>query len=100
MSSISTVAQVNAAILAGSFTNEQLNSIGDAIRFARAQLANQVKFTLVKGSKVKFTNSRSGQTILGTVDKVNRKFILVRENKPGALVGSVWRVPANMLEAA
>jgi hypothetical protein len=96
---VSTVAQVNAAILAGSFTNEQLNSIGDAIRFARAQLANQVKFTLVKGSKVKFTNSRSGQTILGTVDKVNRKFILVRENKPGALVGSVWRVPANMLEA-
>jgi hypothetical protein len=96
---VSTVAQVNAAILAGSFTNEQLNSIGDAIRFARAQLANQVKFTLVKGSKVKFTSSRSGQTILGTVEKVNRKFIIVRENKPGSLVGGSWRVPANMLEA-
>jgi len=97
---VSTVAQVNAAIIAGNFTNEQLNSIGDAIRFARAQLTNQVKSTLVKGSTVKFTNSRSGQTILGTVDKVNRKFILVRENKPGALVGSVWRVPANMLTSA
>jgi hypothetical protein len=97
---VSTVAQVNAAIIAGNFTNEQLNAIGDAIRFARAQLANQVKCTMVKGSKVKFTNSRSGQTIVGTVDKVNRKFIMVRENKPGALVGSVWRVPANMLEAA
>jgi hypothetical protein len=97
---VSSVAQVNAAIIAGSFTNEQLNAIGDAIRFARAQLANQVKCTMVKGSKVKFTNSRSGQTVVGTVDKVNRKFIMVRENKPGALVGSVWRVPANMLEAA
>lgn len=97
---VSSVAQVNAVIIAGNFTNEQLNSIGDAIRFARAQLANQVKCTMVKGSKVKFTNSRSGQTIVGTVDKVNRKFIMVRENKPGALVGSVWRVPANMLEAA
>ena len=96
---VSTVAQVNAAILAGSFTNEQLNSIGDAIRFARAQLANQVKFTLVKGSKVKFTSSRSGQTILGTVEKVNRKFVIVRENKPGSLVAGSWRVPANMLEA-
>ena len=99
MSSISTVAQVNAAILAGSFTNEQLNSIGDAIRFARAQLANQVKCTLVKGAKVKFTSSRSGQTILGTVEKVNRKFVIVRENKPGSLVTGSWRVPANMLEA-
>lgn len=97
---VSSVAQVNTAIISGNFTNEQLNAIGDAIRFARAQLANQVKFTLVKGSKVKFTISRSGQTVVGTVDKVNRKFIMVRENKPGALVGSVWRVPANMLEAA
>lgn len=97
---VSSVAQVNTAIISGNFTNEQLNAISDAIRFARAQLANQVKFTLVKGSKVKFTHSRSGQTVVGTVDKVNRKFIMVRENKPGALVGSVWRVPANMLEAA
>jgi hypothetical protein len=100
MSAISTVAQVNSAIISGNFTNEQLNAIADAIKFARSQLANQVKFTLVKGSKVKFTSSRNGQTVLGTVDKVNRKYILVRENKPGALVGSIWRVPANMLEAA
>ena len=96
---VSTVAEVNAAIISGGFTNEQLNAIGDAIRFARAQIANQVKFTLVKGSKVKFTG-RQGMTVLGTVEKVNRKFILVREDKPGALVGGVWRVPANMLSAA
>jgi len=95
---VSSVAQVNAAIISGNFTNEQLNAIGDAIRFARAQIANQVKFTLVKGSKVKFTG-RQGVTILGTVEKVNRKFILVRENKPGVQIGGVWRVPANMLEA-
>jgi hypothetical protein len=95
---VSSVAQVNAAIISGNFTNEQLNAIGDAIRFARAQLASTVKCTLVKGTKVKFTG-RQGVTILGTVEKVNRKFILVRENKPGSLVGGVWRVPANMLEA-
>jgi hypothetical protein len=97
MSGISTVSQVNAAILAGNFTNEQLNSIADAIKFARSQIANQVKFTLVKGSQVKFTSTRTGQTVLGTVEKVNRKFIIVREN--GKAFGN-WRVPANMLEAA
>ena len=97
MSGISTVSQVNAAILAGNFTNEQLNSIADAIKFARSQIANQVKFTLVKGSQVKFTSSRTGQQVLGTVEKVNRKFIIVREN--GKAFGN-WRVPANMLEAA
>ena len=97
---VSTSSQVIATILNSNFTNEQLNAIADAIKFARAQIANQVKGSMVKGTKVKFTSSRSGQTILGTVDKVNRKFILVRENKPGALVGSIWRVPANMLTAA
>jgi len=97
MSGISTVSQVNAAIIAGNFTNDQLNSIADAIKFARSQIANQVKFTLVKGSQVKFTSSRTGQQVLGTVEKVNRKFIIVREN--GKAFGN-WRVPANMLEAA
>lgn len=97
---VSTSSQVIATILNSNFTNEQLNAIADAIKFARAQIANQVKGSMVKGTKVKFTSSRSGQTILGTVDKVNRKFILVRENKPGSLVGSIWRVPANMLTAA
>jgi hypothetical protein len=46
-----TIAEINTAIIAGSFTNDQLNSIGDAIKFARAQIANQNKFTLVKGSQ-------------------------------------------------
>jgi hypothetical protein len=88
------IANINTAIIAGSFTNEQLNSISDAIKFARAQIASQVKFTLVKGSTVKFTNSRSGQTVIGTVDKVNRKFIIVKSGLMN------WRVPANMLSAA
>lgn len=89
-----TIAEVNTAIIAGNFTNDQLNSIGDAIKFARAQIANQNKFTLVKGTKVKFTNSRSGQTVIGSVEKVNRKFIIVKSGLTN------WRVPANMLSAA
>lgn len=89
-----TISEINTAIVTGDFTNDQLNSISDAIRFARSQLATKAKFTLVKGSNVKFTSSRSGQIVTGTVDKVNRKFIIVRSGLTN------WRVPANMLEAA
>ena len=30
------IKQINTAIMQGDFTNEELNSIGDAMRFARA----------------------------------------------------------------
>ena len=89
-----TLQEINRSIISGTFSNEDLNSIGDAIKFARAQIANKNKFTLVKGTSVKFTNSRSGQTVKGTVEKVNRKFIIVKSGLTN------WRVPANMLSAA
>jgi hypothetical protein len=44
-------------------------------------------------------SSRTGQTVFGTVEKVNRKFIIVRE-KSTNFYAMQWRVPANMLEAA
>jgi len=94
---MSTIQEINSTIITGAFTNEQLDSIQMAIKFARAQLAQKAKFTFRAGSQVKFTSSKSGQTVLGTVEKVNRKFIIVREN--GKAFGN-WRVPANMLQAA
>ena len=94
------ISEINRSIIAGSFTNDELTSIGDAIKFARAQLANKNKFTLVKGSRVKFTNSRSGGIVIGTVEKVNRKYIIVREQNPSSMFGTNWRVPASMLSAA
>ena len=93
---MATIQEINSTIIAGNFTNDQLNSIMTAITFARNQLAQKNKFTLRKGSSVKFVSSRSGQTILGTVEKVNRKFVIVKEN--GKTFGT-WRVPANMLES-
>jgi len=94
---MTTIQDINSTIIAGNFTNDQLNSIMTAITFARNQLAQKNKFTLRAGSSVKFVSSRSGQTILGTVEKINRKYVIVREN--GKAFGT-WRVPANMLEAA
>ena len=94
---MATIQEINSSIIAGTFTNDQLDSISMAIKFARNQLATKNKFTFVKGSQVKFTSSRTGQTVLGTVEKVNRKFIIVKEN--GKAFGN-WRVPANMLTVA
>ena len=94
---MATIQEVNSSIIQGQFTNEQLDSIISAVKFARNQIANKNKYTLRVGTDVKFTNSRTGQTVLGTVQKVNRKFIIVREN---GMMFKTWRVPANMLEAA
>jgi hypothetical protein len=87
------IKQINTAIMQGNFTNEELNSIGDAMRFARAQLVVRNKSALTIGSNVKFTSSTRG-TISGVVKKINRKFIIV--DQPGQFRS--WRVPANMLE--
>ena len=89
------ISAINGAILAGNFTDAQLNSIGDAIRFARAQLGQQTKYTLKVGTKVKFTSNRPGITLTGDVQKINRKFVIVRTGPV-----NTWRVPANMLSAA
>lgn len=94
MERFSEIQQVNSSIMFGNFTNDQLDSIIGAVKFARAQIAKQNKNAFIKGSKVKFTSSRTGQTVIGEVTEVKRKFIHVRSGFTN------WRVPANMLSAA
>jgi hypothetical protein len=89
-----TVQEINKAIMFGKFTSEELTSIGEAIKFNRAQLVRQVKRTLGLGSTVKFTSNRNGQTYVGTVEKIAIKYITVRDSSTRGL----WRVPASMLE--
>jgi hypothetical protein len=88
------VQSVNNEILAGNFTNDQLTSIIDAVKFARARLAEKTKRSVTLGSAVKFTSSKSGITMQGTVDKIAIKYVTVRTTQ------GLWRVPANMLETA
>jgi mevalonate pyrophosphate decarboxylase len=95
---MATIQEINSTIIGGAFTNDQLDSIMMAVKFARSQLATKAKFTFRAGSQVKFTSSKTGHIVLGTVEKVNRKYIIVREN--GKAFGGNWRVPANMLQAA
>jgi len=97
---MTTLQNINSAIVAGEFNNEELNKIAEAIKFARNQLVKENRGSLVVGTRVKFTSGRTGATVFGTVEKVNRKFIIVRETNPGRLSSGIWRVPANMLAIA
>lgn len=85
------IKQVNSAIMFNSWTDIELRSMIDAIKFARASLQKAVKRSLALGDTVKFTNSKTGRTMTGTVRKIAIKYITV---DTGA---GLWRVPANML---
>lgn len=87
------VSQINTAIIQGTFTNAELSSMIDAVKFAKSKLTSQVKFTISKGSSVKFTSNRNGITYSGTVEKVAIKFATVNTQ------AGRYRVPMNMLEA-
>ena len=91
---MATIQEINRAIISGVFTNDELVSIIDAVKYARSQLTQQTKRALQLGTTVRFTSSRTGQTLSGTVDKIAIKYITVRTPQ------GLWRVPANMLEVA
>jgi small-conductance mechanosensitive channel len=85
--------EIKHAIKFGSFTNDELNTLSDAIRFARSELVHEVKRGLSIGDNVTFTSSRTGKDVTGVVEKIAVKYVTVRTVEGG------WRVPANMLTA-
>jgi len=91
---MNTIQEVNTSIMQGNFTNEQIDSIIDAVKFRRSILSRQNKRAFNVGSKVKFTSTRSGLTMSGSVSKIAIKFVTVLTPTGN------WKVPANMLSAA
>jgi small-conductance mechanosensitive channel len=85
------VKQINTAIIQGGFSNTELSSIIDAVKFARSQLTQTIKYSLRVGDNVNFTSSKTGQNYTGVVMKVAIKYVTVKT------VSGLWRVPANML---
>ncbi len=85
------IQQVNSAIMFGSWTDTELKSMIDAVKFARTGLQRTVKRTLQLGDTVMFTSTKTGGTVQGIVEKVAVKFVTVRTAQ------GLWRVPANML---
>ena len=94
MEQLSTIQQINSAIMFGNLSNVELESVISAVKFARTSLAKQNKRAFQLGDSVKFTSNRNGLTYTGTVRKVKIKYVLVNTN------GGLFNVPANMLEAA
>jgi hypothetical protein len=87
------VNQIVQSIHSGSFTDDQLNLIRDALRYAKTQIAKKNISQFVVGDRVSFNTK--GKTIVGKVSKLGRKFVTVNENYSRS-----WRVPAFMLTAA
>ena len=85
------ITQINTAILQGSWTNDQLSSMIDAVKFARARLTEQTKRTLRIGDNVNFNSTKLGRNVTGVVVKIAIKFVTVKT------IQGAWRVPANML---
>jgi len=81
---------VTAEILQGRFSNDELSSIIDAVKYARSRLGKQAIRSLTVGDTVGFTN-KMGVYVTGSVTKVAIKYVTVRTN------AGLWKVPANML---
>jgi hypothetical protein len=89
-----TIQEVNQAIMFNTWTNVELASMIDAVKWSRARLTKDVKNSIKPGQMVKFTSSRTGKVMVGDVTKIAIKFVTVRTTS------GLWKVPASMLEAA
>jgi hypothetical protein len=86
-----TIQEVNRAIMLQTWTNTELSSMIDAVKWNREQLAKRVKRSITVGDNVEFTSSKTGRTMRGFVKKVAIKYVTVDTGM------GLWRVPANML---
>ena len=86
-----TIQEVNSAIMFGDWTNVELMSMIDAVKWKRATLAKLTKASLRVGDDVSFTSSKTGMDVTGVVTKIAIKYVTVRTS------AGLWKVPANML---
>jgi len=75
----------------GDWTNTELSSIIDAVKWRKATLAKLTKASLAVGDNVNFTSSKTGMNVTGVVVKIAIKYVTVKTAQ------GLWRVPANML---
>ena len=73
--------------------SDQLREVADAIQLKRQFLAKQAIKNFIKGDMVQFTSRKTGGKVNATVEKVNKKYVIVSTH----IGGEKWRVPATML---
>lgn len=89
-----TVSQIVTELMSGSLTNEDIEKVAQALKYARAQVGKTVKRQLSPGVSVKFYHPKQNFYIAGTVNRIKQKYILV-DTAQGR-----YNVPANLLEVA
>jgi small-conductance mechanosensitive channel len=85
------IKDINSAIMFGDFTNNELSSVIDAVKYARSRLQKQIKRSLMVGDSVNFDSVKQGRNVTGIVTKIAIKYVTVKT------VSGLWKVPANML---
>jgi hypothetical protein len=85
------IKQVNSAIMFGTWSNTELQSMIDAVKWNRASLGKRVKAGLSVGDRVSFTSSKTGMKVVGDITKIAIKYVTVKTSS------GLWRCPANML---
>jgi len=85
------VDRINSAIIQGNLTNDELTTVIEAVKYARAQLGRKTKNSLQVGDNVNFTSSKTGRNTTGVVTKIAIKYVTVKT------MTGLWRVPASML---
>ena len=86
-----TIQEVNKAIMLQTWTNTELSSMIDAVKWTREQLSKRIKRSIMVGDNVEFTSSKTGRLTRGFVTKLAIKYVTVNTGM------GMWRVPANML---
>lgn len=82
---------INTAIISGSFSVADLDSIADAVKYARSRLATKLSVTLSKGTKVRVNHAKV-MGLTGTVLKVKIKKADVDFG------GKIFQVPLSMCQ--
>jgi hypothetical protein len=94
MERLSDIQQINSAIMFGKWTDVELRSMAEAIRFNQTSLRKQVKRNLDVGVRVRWVSNKNPSGATGKVTKIAIKYVTVRNDRDGVL----WKIPANMLE--
>ena len=81
-------------LMSGTLTNDDIEQVTQALKYARAQVGREVKRQLAPGASVRFYHPKQNFYIAGTVNRIKQKYVLVDTPK------GRYNVSANLLEPA
>jgi len=88
------VNQIVSELMSGTLTNDDIEQVAQALKYARAQVGKTIKRQLSPGVSVRFYHPKKNFYIAGTVDRIKQKYVLVNTAQ------GRYNVPANLLETA